>query len=104
MAAEGSNMRGAPSLVLILSALLGASGCGGGSGTLDGTSPPPAGNRAPAFTSAATATTPENVTGIIYTATASDPDGNPLTFSLSGGADRAAFAMTAGGALSFVVP
>ena len=29
------------------------------------------------------------------------PDGNALTFSLSGGADRAAFAITAGGALSF---
>ena len=38
----------------------------------------------------------ENSAGTIYTATATDPDGNPLTFSLSGGADRAAFAITAG--------
>ena len=67
-------------------------------------SPPPTGNRPPAFTSAATATTPENVAGAVYTATASDLDGNALTYSLSGGADRAAFAISAGGALSFVVP
>ena len=62
------------------------------------------GNRAPAFTSAATANAPENAGGTIYTATASDPDGNPLSFSLSGGADRGAFSITGGGALSFVQP
>src|SRR3954467_6956713 len=103
MTAGGEMMRGRPGLVLILSALLGLHGCGGG-GSLDGNSPPPAGNRPPAFTSAATATTPENAAGAIYTATATDPDGNALTYSLSGGADRAAFAITAAGALSFVVP
>jgi len=97
-------MRGRPGLVLILSLLLGLAACGGGDGTLGGTSPPPTGNRAPVFTSAATATIPENSAGTIYAATASDLDGNALTYSLSGGADRAAFAITAGGALSFVVP
>jgi len=77
-------------------------GCGGGGGGGGGRAPPA--NRAPAFTSAATASTPENGNGAIYTATATDPDGNALTFSLSGGADRAAFSITAGGALSFAQP
>lgn len=80
-----------------LSALFTAS-CGGGGG--GGTTPPP-GNQPPAITSPATVSVAENSTGTIYQATATDPDGNPLTFSLSGGADRAAFVITAGGALSF---
>jgi glucose/arabinose dehydrogenase len=63
--------------------------------------PGPQPNRPPAFTSPATASVPENSNGAFYTAAASDPDGNPVAFSLSGGADRAAFAITAGGALSF---
>ena len=74
--------------------------CGGGGGGGGGGLPAP-GNRPPAITSPATATVPENSAGTIYQATATDPDGNALTFSLSGGADRAAFAITAGGALSF---
>ena len=77
-------------------------GCGGGGGSA-GPGPAP-GNRPPAITSPATATVAENSSGTIYTATATDPDGNPLTFSLSGGADRAAFAITAAGALTFVLP
>jgi glucose/arabinose dehydrogenase len=98
-------MRGRPGLVFLLSALLGASACGGGGGGSGGMmTPPPAANRPPAITSPATASAPENGTGTIYVATATDPDGNPITFSLSGGADRAAFAITAGGALSFVQP
>ena len=97
-------MRGKPALVFILPALLGASACGGGSGGGGGMMTPPAANRPPAFTSAAAVSTPENGTGTIYTAAASDPDGNAIAFSLSGGADRGAFAITAGGALSFVQP
>ncbi len=79
--------------------------CGGGGngGGGDG-NPPPAANRPPAFTSPATANVPENSTGTVYTAAASDPDGNALTFSLSGGADRARFSITSAGALSFVDP
>ena len=46
--------------------------CGGGGG---GGAPPPA-NRAPAFTSAASVTVAENVSGPVYTATATDPSGN----------------------------
>jgi glucose/arabinose dehydrogenase len=85
-------------------ALLLASCGGGGGGGGGGTPPPPPANQPPSITSAATANAAENSAGTIYTATATDPDGNPLTFSLSGGADRAAFTITAGGALSFAQP
>lgn len=68
------------------------------------TPPPPPGNMAPAFTSAATASAPEDAAGAIYAATAADPDADPLTFSLSGGADASQFSITSAGALSFVAP
>ncbi len=74
-------------------------GCGGGGGGGGNQPGPP--NQAPSITSPATANAPENSAGTIYTATATDPDGNALTFSLSGGADQAAFAISAAGALSF---
>ncbi|MEA3043496.1 MAG: hypothetical protein QOH47_1334 [Sphingomonadales bacterium] len=85
---------------LLLSVLFAVAACGGGGGG-GGMQPPPARNRPPAITSPASVSVAENTAGTIYTATASDPDGNPLTFSLSGGADRAVFAITAAGALSF---
>jgi glucose/arabinose dehydrogenase len=56
------------------------------------------------FTSAATASVVENRAGTIYTANASDPDGDAVTFSISGGADAALFQMTGVGALSFLAP
>lgn len=71
----------------------------------DGAAPPPPapGNAAPLFTSAATASAPEGAAGAIYTATASDSDGDAISFSISGGADAARFAIVAAsGALSFV--
>jgi hypothetical protein len=82
---------------LALSALV---GCGGGGDD----APAPSANRPPAFTSMATATVAENSGGTVYTATASDLDGNPLTFSIAGGPDAARFNLTAGGALSFAAP
>jgi len=99
--------RGAQSIAVLravpvlLAALV--AGCGGGGGGGGGPMPGP-GNQPPAFTSAPAANAAENASGTIYTATAADPDGNPLTFSLSGGADRLAFAITAAGALSFAQP
>jgi glucose/arabinose dehydrogenase len=78
--------------------------CGGGGGGGGGTPAPPAANRPPAFTSAAAANAPENSNGVVYTAAAIDPDGNPLAFSLSGGADRSQFSITSSGALSFAQP
>jgi hypothetical protein len=71
----------------LAAAALALAGCGGGGGGGGGPPPPPA-NRAPAFTSAGTASVPENSSGTIYTATANDADGDALTFSLSGGADQ----------------
>ncbi|MEL6212844.1 MAG: PQQ-dependent sugar dehydrogenase [Pseudomonadota bacterium] len=64
--------------------------------------PAPPANRAPTVTSSATAPVDENASGVVYTATATDADGDPVTFSISGGADAAAFSITTAGALSFV--
>jgi glucose/arabinose dehydrogenase len=85
----------------VVALLLGSCGGGGGMGGGGTAPPPPAANRPPAITSPATASAAENSSGTIYTATATDPDGNPLTFSLSGGADRSAFSISAAGALGF---
>lgn len=71
------------------------SACGGG-GTPTPTPPttlPPT-NRAPQFTSPATASIVENSAATFYTAAANDPDGDSLTFSISGGPDSAVFALT----------
>lgn len=73
--------------------------CGGGGG--GGGNPPAPGNQAPSFTSANSVSVAENTAGTVYTATATDPDGNPLTFSISGGADAGRFGITSAGALSF---
>lgn len=75
-------------------------GCGGENDTVN----PPVGNRSPVFTSPTTTSVAENTIGTVYTATATDADGNTLTYSLSGGADRARFVITGAGALSFVAP
>jgi glucose/arabinose dehydrogenase len=82
-------------------ALLALAGCdGGGSGGGGGGG----GNSAPAFTSPSTASVVENVTGTVLTATASDADGNAVTFSIAGGADGALLQITQAGALSFRTP
>jgi len=83
-----------------VSALLFASACGGG-GSNPPEPPPQQQNRAPEFTSPATASVAENSSGTAYLATASDPDGNALTFSITGGADAARFAVTAAGVVTF---
>lgn len=77
--------------------------CSGGGSTPTPT-PPPAGNGPPTFSSPATASAVENTTGTIYQAVASDPDGNPLTYSIAGGADALDFRITTAGALSFATP
>lgn len=73
--------------------------CGGGGGG-GGGNPPPANNSPPSFTSAQTASIAENTTAA-YQATASDPDGGTLTFSIDGGADAGLFSITSAGALRF---
>ncbi|MFT3754844.1 MAG: cadherin repeat domain-containing protein [Pseudoxanthomonas sp.] len=92
--------------------VLATSGCGGGgddggnsgnggTGSGGGGTPAPA-NQPPVFTSATTASVAENSTGAFYTAKATDANNDALTYSISGGADRARFSITSGGALSFV--
>lgn len=90
-------MRG--SVVLSVFGAVALAGCSGGGTPTPSPSPTPA-NRAPAFTSAATASVAENVVAVL-TATASDADNNPLSFSIAGGTDAARFSITSAGALTF---
>lgn len=85
--------------LLALALTLAACGGGGGSGGGGG-----GGNAPPVFTSSATATILENTAGTIYTAAASDANGDPVTFALAGGGDSALFQITQAGALSFRIP
>lgn len=88
-------------------------GCGGNDNGSDGSPPPtatpppapqPPANSAPVFTSPANASAAEDTTAaaVFYTATATDADSDPLTYTISGGADAARFQITAAGALSFI--
>lgn len=86
-----------PALALTLT-LLSACGAGGSTGTQ------PAANQPPVFSSATATSVVENAAAPIYQAAASDPNGDALTYSISGGADAARFTITASGQLSFVVP
>ena len=67
--------------------------------------PPPAPNMAPSFTSANTVDVSESVTGTAYSATASDADGNSLTYSISDSADAIHFSVdSSSGDVSFITP
>lgn len=80
----------------LLVTLASCSGGGGGSST-----PPPAPNSPPSITSSSSASVPENASGVIYTATASDPDANTISFSISG-ADAGQFSIDgSSGGISF---
>lgn len=79
-------------------------GCGGGSSPAPSPTPTPPANAAPVFTSSATASVVTGTGGTAYAATATDADNDPLTFSLTGGADQAQFNITPQGALSFKAP
>ncbi len=93
---KGAYMRIIP--VATCLALLATAGCGGEGDSLG---PPSTGNGAPGFTSATTANAPEGSTTTFYTAAATDPDNDALTYSIAGGADAALFQIGAAGALSF---
>jgi glucose/arabinose dehydrogenase len=88
----------------VLVAALSVAACGGGGGGSGPQPGPNPSNSPPAFTVAGPVSAAENSSGTIFTALATDPDGDPLTFSLSGGADLARFRITAAGALSFAEP
>ena len=70
----------------VLGIFAGLAACGGGGGSTPAPGPGPA-NRAPQFTSGSAASVVENTTGAVYTVTASDLDGDGLTYSIAGGAD-----------------
>lgn len=80
---------------LILLASCGGGGAGGGGG---GGGPPA--DQPPTITSAAAVAVAENSTGVIYQATATDPDSSQLAFRIEG-TDAARFTMSVPGALTF---
>lgn len=88
---------------LSLPLLLAITACGDGGGGGSPTPTPTPANTAPTFTSAATASTAENV-ALTYQATATDAQGNAITYSISGGADAAKFTLSGTGALTFASP
>ncbi|MEL7487421.1 MAG: PQQ-dependent sugar dehydrogenase [Pseudomonadota bacterium] len=81
-----------------LAAILALAGC---SSSEDPVAPPA--NAAPAFSSLGSVTVEENANDVVYTAMANDPDGDAVSFSLAGGPDAAAFALTPAGALTFAM-
>lgn len=75
--------------------------CNGGGDSHPAPTPTPTPpNFAPAFTSPSTASLVENSTAA-YQATATDPNGDPVTFSIAGGADSGRFTISGSGMLSF---
>lgn len=87
-----------PNALMTSTLAIALASCGGGDG---GTTTPPVANRAPVFTSQPAVSLAENIT-TVYNATATDEDGNTITFSISGGADGALFAITPTGGLTFI--
>jgi len=77
------------------------SGSPGGGGIVTPTPTPTPANTPPTITSATTANFAENATGIAYQTTATDAQGDAITYTLSG-TDAARFTLNATGALSFV--
>ncbi|MCA0979088.1 hypothetical protein LCM19_12000 [Qipengyuania flava] len=85
-----------------IASVLALSGCGGGDGSSGAPPSPGPTNNAPSFGSAAAAVSvPENGQGVVATLSASDSDGDSLTYSL-GGADAAAFSLSSSGELQFL--
>ena len=88
-----------PPVLLLCS--LGACGSDGSPTPAPAPTPTPSANTPPVFTSPATASVVENSTQA-YQATASDPDSDPLSYSITGGADAARFSINGTGQLSFI--
>lgn len=87
------------SAVVLGLVLLAACDSGGPSPTPTPTPSPV--NNPPTMTSPATVSVAENTTSVFYTATATDPEGGALTYSITGGADADKFQISASGGLSF---
>ena len=89
-----------PRYLVAIAALLPLMACGGG-GSGSGGTPTPT-NSAPTFSAASQSVDfAENGTGVVFTASASDPEGQAVSYSLSG-TDAARFTINASGAISFV--
>jgi len=85
-------------LLILLSVLLALTACGGGNESGNNTI-----NTAPVFSSGNAISVAENTTDIVYTALATDADGDTVSYSLTAGSDQIAFNIeTASGVLSFV--
>ena len=61
-------------------------------------------NEGPTITSSSSISTTEQADGVFHTVTATDPEGDPITFSITGGADQSDLSITSGGGLSFNIP
>ncbi len=61
-------------------------------------------NEGPSFTSSSAISTTEQADGVFHTAVAPDPEGDPVTFTITGGADQGDLSIAGNGALSFSVP
>jgi len=90
----------------LFTAGLALSACGGGSSsnsTDAPVTPPTSVNRIPTFTSPSTADVSESAGGTVYTATASDADGNNLSYSISDDGDAIHFSIDANsGDINFI--
>lgn len=88
---------------IALAAALGLAACGGDSGSpTPSPAPAPApANAAPSFTSPTSISVLENSRGTAYTATATDADGDAVSFTLDGGPDAALFTLSRAGLLKF---
>jgi len=85
---------------LLLSATLIFAACGGGGGS----SPSVVVSSAPVFTSPSSVMVQENTLTGFYLVSASDPNNDPLTFTLSGGADLSQFTLASDNQLTFITP
>lgn len=89
-----------PVIAMGMAGFLGA--CGGGGG--GSTAAPEVTNRAPVFEQASYELTIQENTGTIVSGISfSDPDGDPITLSISG-TDSEAFSVTSVGSLAFIAP
>ena len=87
--------------IALCGAALVLAGCGGGGSDTSISVPL---NSGPAFTSSAQVSVQENSVGVIYTATTSDPNGDTVSVSISGGPDAGLVSLDATtGGLSFGV-
>ena len=83
-----------------IASILGIVSCGGGGGGGGGASAPAVPNRAPVLTDPGSLVVLEGATSVA-SLSATDADGDALTFSITSGDDQTLFTMTSAGVLSF---